>query len=400
LGQAITSTFALGTAPYATLSGTYKHPYPIYFANGYSRALTAAEVQANYGAIQKSMEFRGVVAPSQPASDAGQQIIAGIDSLTYGFTPATAGWPSYLTTNAGLPVATTGYSVVSNMGTVGYQLIQAIAECPTRGYSFINPNSPTTVILFGGTNDLNGISLPANGLPAVTPAVTYQRMRRLVQCWKGATPQPRVFVMTMISRGGTSSGNSGATNDSLKNIYNDLLRQDYAGADGLIDVASLAIIGADGASAVSTGTACNGGVPCFGGDSTHLTNGGTQNLAGLVSAYLNYADAKQNIGNPKIITQATYPETSGDVAIAANPTLAQTITLPTAVGLVGTERYVINTQNVVAVTVAPISGENINGSTTGIVCAANTRCSFVSVLGASFGATGADASAGAHWETR
>lgn len=402
LGQAITSTFALGTAPYATLSGTYKHPYPIYFANGYSRALTAAEVQVNYGAIQKSMEFRGVANTFQPASDAGQQVIAGIDSLTYGFTPATAGWPSYLTTNAGLPVTNTLYSVVNNMGTVGYQIIQAIAECPTRGYSFINPNSPTTVILFGGTNDLNGNALPATGLPAVSAAVTYQRMRRLVQCWKGATPQPRIFVMTMISRGGNSTGNGGVTNDSLKNAYNDLLRKDYAGADGLIDIASLAIIGADGASLVTTGTACNGGVPCFGSDNTHLTNGGQQNLGGLVSAYLNYADAKFNASNPTIIA-ATYTETSADVAINANPSSASfTITLPTAVALVGTERYISNYQLTGAntVTIAPATGESIgaNPANTTILCANATACRFRSVLGPIQGGANPDSTAGAHWE--
>lgn len=392
-----TGVFTLGTAPYATLVTTYKHPYPIYFANGYNRALTAAEVQANYGAIQKSMEFRGVAAPVQVYSDAGNQIVAGIDSLTYGFTPATAGWPSYLTTNAGQIVTTTSYSIINNIGTVGYQLKQAIQECPTRGYSSLNPNSPSTVILFGGTNDLNGTATAAAGMPAVSAAITYQRMRRLVQCWRGATPSPRIFVVTMISRGGNSTGNGSVTNDSLKNAYNGLLRQDYAGADGLIDIASFAAFGADGAFNNSLTTACNGALVCFGGDTVHLTNAGQQTFAGFISAYLNYADNKFRVTNPTLITAAAYTETAADVAINANPVAVSTITLPTAVGLVGTDRYIAN-MSAFVVTVAAASGENINVSSTSVACAVGAVCKFRSVLGTAQGVATPDISSGAHWE--
>lgn len=397
-----TTSFALGSAPYATLAAAYKHPYPIYFFNAYNRILSAAEIAANYGAIQKFMDYRGVSSSIiQPTtfSDAGNQIIAGIDSLTYGYaaTPVT-GWPGYLTTNTGYtPVVTNPYVVINNIATVGYQLKQAVAECPTRGYTSINPNASTTVILFGGTNDLNGTATAVAGLPAVSAQVTYQRMRRLVQCWKGATPQPRIFLMTMISRTGNSTGNGSVTNDSLKNAYNDLLRKDFAGADGLIDIASDPAVGQDGASANTIlPTACGGGV-CFAGDHVHLVANGQQRLAGMVSSYINWADAKTSITNPTVITAVTYTEVAGDVAISAAPTVAQTITLPTVIGMVGTDRYIFNTTTQV-VTIAAASGELINGQST-IVCAANTRCSLVGVLGV-YGVTGGDSSAGAHWETR
>jgi len=402
LQQAIIGVLAIGTPPYATLSATYKHPYPIYYAAGFNRALTAEEVQRSYGSIQSWMGFRGVVQLPPVYSDAGNQIVAGIDSLTWGFNSASVhGWPFYLSVNSGQPVTTTPYTIVTNIATVGYQLKQAIAECQSgRWQTALNPNSPTTIVLDGGTNDLNGTATAAAGLPAVSAAVTYQRMRRLVQCSKGLTPQPRVFVVTMISRGGNSTGNGSVTNDSLKNTYDNLLRQDYAGADGLIDIASFAAFGADGAFNNSLTTACNGAAVCYTGDTVHLTDGGQQTKAGFISSYLNYADAKQNIGNPTVITAATYQSTAGDVAIAANPTLAQTITLPTAVGLTGTERYIYNAQNVVAVSIAPISGETINGSSTPVVCAANTRCTFVSVLGTNPGIANASVTAGAHWESK
>src|SRR5882757_2703428 len=61
LQQAIIGVLAIGTPPYATLSATYKHPYPIYYAAGFNRALTAEEVQRSYGSIQSWMGFRGVV---------------------------------------------------------------------------------------------------------------------------------------------------------------------------------------------------------------------------------------------------------------------------------------------------------------------------------------------------
>lgn len=397
------TSFALGTPPYATLLAAYKHPYPIYFFNAYNRLLTATEIAANYGSIQKFMDYRGVpsaIIPPTTYSDAGNQIIAGIDSLTYGYsaTPTVGGWPQYLTTNAGgFPTVTTPYAIINNIATVGYQVNQAVAECPTRGYSSINPNASTTVILFGGTNDLNGTATLAAGLPAVSAAVTYQRMRRLVQCWKGATPQPRVFLMTMISRTGNSTGNGSVTNDSLKNAYNDLLRKDFAGADGLIDIASDPAVGQDGASANTIlPTACGGGV-CFTGDHVHLVTVAQQRLAGMVSSYLNWADAKSSVTNPTVITGATYTEVAGDVAISAAPTVAQTITLPTSIGMVGTDRYVFNTTTQV-VTIAAASGETINGQST-VLCASNTKCSFISVLGA-YGVAGGDSSAGAHWETK
>lgn len=415
-----TTSFALGSAPYATLSALYKHPYPIYFFNAYNRVLTAAEIQANYGAIQKFMDYRGVpntVVPAATYSDAGNQIIAGIDSLTYGFnSESIKGWPFYTTTNAKPgAVVTANYpqANVSNIATVGYQLEQAVAECPTRGYTSINPNSATTVILWGGTNDTNVQSAAvATGLVPVTPAVAYQRLRRLVQCWKAAKPQPRVFVMTMISRGATGVAangfgvNVGIPLETLKQQFNDLVRQDYAGADGMIDLASFPPFGANGASLV---VPSGGTTPCvsttsttyFAGDSVHLLNCGQQTVASFVSAYLNYADAKLNATNPTTIAAATYTETSADVAINANPaTASQTITLPTAVGLVGTDRYIYNIQTTGAntVTIAPAAGESINSSTSSVTCANATKCTFRSVLGTSQGVANPNSTSGAHWE--
>lgn len=409
LQQAIIGSIAIGTPPYATLSTNYKHPYPVYYAAGSSVAWTAEEVQRSYGSIQSSMGFRGVVQLPPVYSDAGNQIVAGIDSLTFGYNSASVhGWPFYLSNNPkpGAVIVTTPYPVVTNLGIVGLQLKQAIAECQSgKWQAAINPNSPTTFLFWGATNDVTGTATAAAGLPAVLAVDAHQRLHRLVQCAKGLNPQPRVIVATMISRGVNGSAangtgvNSSTPLETLKQQNNDLMRADYAGADGMFDMASIPALGADGASLVSTGTACVGtsSTAYFTGDSVHLTDCGQQTAASYWSAYLNYLDNKFGYTNPTTITAATYPETSADVAINANPAAVSTITLPTAVGLVGTDRQIAN-MSAFVVTVAAAAGEVINVSSTSVACIAGAVCKFRSVLGTSQGVASPNATSGAHWE--
>lgn len=382
--------FTLGAPNYATLNALYEHPYPIYYHNAFTRALAANEIATISGSIQKYMELRGVKKAKPQYSDAGNQLITVGDSITYGFNAGNVGWPSQLAGKT-----TTPYTV-TNLGSTAWQLENMIAECEARGYEAINPNSNVTYLIFGGTNDLIGNTA---GLPAVTPVVAYQRLRRLVQCYK--KKGGRVFVTTMISRGSTATGvNSGNIGDQLKNPYNDLIRKDNAGADGTWDLASFAPLGADGAYSNTSGTLCGGTVGCFTGDSTHPSVGGQTTMSNNFANFINVQDSLENAQNPKLVTAATYPETYDDTAINALPTAAsQTITLPSAVSIVGTTRYVFNAQATGAntVTIAAASGENINGATT-VLCANTARCTFRSVFGGSQALANADTLAGAHWE--
>lgn len=382
--------FTLGAPNYATLNALYEHPYPIYYHNAFTRALAANEIATISGSIQKYMELRGVKKAKPQYSDAGNQLITVGDSITYGFNAGNVGWPSQLAGKTTTPYA------VTNLGSTAWQLENMIAECEARGYEAINPNSNVTYLIFGGTNDLIGNTA---GLPAVTPVVAYQRLRRLVQCYK--KKGGRVFVTTMISRGSTATGvNSGNIGDQLKNPYNDLIRKDNAGADGTWDLASFAPLGADGAYSNTSGTLCGGTVGCFTGDSTHPSVGGQTTMSNNFANFINVQDSIENARNPKLVTAATYPETYDDTAINALPTAAsQTITLPSAVAITGTQRYVFNAQatGTNTVTIAAASGENINGAAT-VLCANTARCTFRSVLGASQATTTADTLAGAHWE--
>lgn len=380
-------SLSVGMAHYATLpQANYAHPYPIYYHFDFNRALSLDEIKALSGSTATAAAFRGITPAVQPYSDAGNQLLAVGDSITYGLNSGTNGWPSLLT---GL---TNNVYSVTNISTPGWQLENVITECQTRGQGAMNPNMNNTVTLYAGTNDLAQIGA---ALGTVTPAVAYQRLRRAVQCYKGLSPMPRVFVIDMIARGIPSPLGPSAANDLLKNQYNDLVHRDWAGADGGIAIASFAGLGADGAS-ITTGTACAGG-PCFGGDVIHPTAAGQQIIANLVAAYLNWADSKTNGINPKQVTTATATIASGDVAIAAVPSAAQTLTLPSSVGLVGTDRYINNTQSTNTVTIAAASGENIDGAST-LVCPSNTKCALRAVLGTTPGLSNPDVLAGAHWE--
>lgn len=393
-------TFALGMAPYATLpTVAYSYPYPIYFSFSYSTALTAAQIQNLAGSAAVYAQFRGITKVAPGFSDPGNQLLFVGDSITFGYLTTTP-WVRTVTvpgvTTITYQQITGAVGLTNNIASASWTLGEMLQECTSRGYGAMNPNAATTVIIWGGTNDLATA-------PLVSATTAYARLRRLVQCYKAAPHNPRVFVMTMLSRTGTGFGS--ATNDSLKNSLNDLIRRDFAGSDGVIDVASFPGLGADGSNANPT-AACNG-ANCFNTDHVHPIDAGATIISTGFEGYINYADAKYNVMNPPTITTTPYQEVAADVAIAYNPTGSTTLTLPAIMSgaapsfLVGTERYV-NNVSAFAVTVTPAAGEVIDGNAagTGVVCATLTKCKFRVVLGATPGlATGqADILAGAHWE--
>lgn len=390
--------FSLGMPHYATLpTAAYAYPYPIYYSAVFNRALSDTEIGTLAGSVQTYAALRGITKIQNTFSDPGNQLLFVGDSITFGYLTTTP-WPRTVTTAGNLN--NTYISVLSfplnNIASSSWQLEDMINECQSRGYGSLNPNSNSTVIIWGGTNETQPT--------AVTYQVTYARLRRLVQCYKGATPNvPRVFVATMISRG--ISGVANAALDLFKNNLNDLIRQDNAGADGTIDVASFPGLGKDGSSANPT-AACNA-ANCFNVDAVHPIDAGAAIIASGFEGYINWADAKNNWQNPTLITTgATYQELAKDVAINTNPVAVQTITLPAIMSgaapsfLVGTDRYVKNLSAFV-VTINPAAGEVIDGNAagTGISCAPLAKCTFRAVLGATAGLPNtADATSGAHWE--
>lgn len=367
-----------------TVDNRFWWPFPIYYAVVYSRALTAAEVQSQAGALAAGAAARGIAPTAVTFADSGASLLAVGTSITFGYNGAP--YTNYLSTT------TTPYTA-TNMGTPTYQLRNMLSECPTRGYGLI-PNGSTvpTVILEGGTNDVAGA-----GAAAVSPLVAFQRLQRTIACYHAAPRHPRVFVKTMLDRGG--SGYGGSTLTALHDQYNAYVRSGTSGADGVIDEASIPAFGADGANANPSiyNTFCNGGV-CFNSDLTHPTAAGDQYVLGPYDAgMLNLFDSTETPTNPLYET-ASYTETTADLAIAANPAAGSiTITLPPAYKVTGTTRQIENVQAVGmnTVTIAIASGDSLVGST---IVANNSTMHLRSVLGSTAGVANPGGAAGAHWE--
>lgn len=386
-------SISLGMPHFATLpNAAFAYPFSIYFNFVYNRALTAAEVSTLSGSAQTYAQFRGIVKAPTTFSDAGNQLLFVGDSITFGIngTP----WVRSIATTTPYIAITGVAGLTNNIATPSWQLSNMIQECESRGYGAMNPNSATTVVIWGGTNSL----ALATGTGQISAATTYQELRRLVQCYKRRAP--RVIVTTMISRVGNGFG--GTSLDTLKNGLNDLIRKDYAGADGMWDIASYTNFGADGAATTGNTfapTGC-GGSGCFGVDGVHPSAGGETVVASLFSNYLNALDSVKNGVRPLLITPTTYTEFADDIAVNANPAGgSQTITLPSAAALVGTERYISNIQTTGTntVTIAAASGEFIDVAST-LVCPNATVCRLKAILGSTKGTSTADSVSGAHWE--
>ena len=203
---------------------------------------------------------------------------------------------------------------------------------------------PTVAVVFAGTNDFGaGYGAPASQV--------FSYMMGEVSTLKSAGC--RVFVGTMLSRGGTDA--SGSTSfDSDKDGYDALiLEQAQAlGADGVIDFAAIPQLGADGAYAGSY----------FQSDQVHPTQAGQALLAAAASNVLNYAFGYSAL-NPHTVTSLPYAMAAGDGAVSlAGVGGAGALTLPDCTGQSGAVYRINNPQSAYAVTVGPLSANQlING---------------------------------------
>ena len=395
LGTSLTSSgFAIGNIPLATLPASAYWPFPVYYFAAYNRALSASEIAAQYATVQAMVQKRGDIPTATPTyTDSGSEIYTVGDSITCGYNTANlcslnsnGGWPYFLANTANL--LNNPYTVV-NGATSGWRLSNLLQECQTRGYSNLLPGTADTVMLMIGTNDLMTTSLPL--IPVET---TYQRLRRVVACYKNAPTRPRVYVTTIPSRTGTTNG---VANDLIRDQYNTRIRGDAAGADGVFDLAAFPGLGADGAAANPT-NACLGG-PCFNTDGLHPTTAGDQYYALYAGAYINAQDAILSGNAPKLVT-GSYTESAADASIYVNPATGNvTITLPSSIGLVGLSRIIANVQTTGAntVTIVPATGEYIDFSTS-YVLPNGSKLRLKAVLGSTEGLANPAATSGAHWE--
>ena len=194
--------------------------------------LTPTEVAQEAAALAADGAARGVPQTFAPAaSNTASVFVAEGDSLSSS-SNGNPPWPGTLTLGGSNP------STIYNEALTGIRLVAALTHYPFAIAPLYNPNAERNAInIWGCTNDLANIS---------TPAQCFAQMMSM--CRLAKAQGFKVMLSTMVSRGGTGFG--GGTNDSLKNTFNTLVRNNFqVCADDLNDYASDPNIGADGASA-------------------------------------------------------------------------------------------------------------------------------------------------------
>jgi lysophospholipase L1-like esterase len=323
---------------------------------------TPAQVAANYQAIVKDMNSRGVAMTPQSQPIGKPTLYAVGDSITFGLgVTASQAWPlnlaltnqpAYTIVNAGIPS----------------QSVRSIAGSePNRIAPFCaNSAGPTVAILLAGTNDVGPYGYTA--AQAFASTVSFVTKMRKAGCL--------VFAGTMISR-----GSSDAAKDSFDALLLDGMVR--AGANGVVDFAANPLLGADGANTNAT---------YFQADNIHPTSTGQLLLSAAASNALNYYFGS-NSSNPTVVT-ATHTIAAGEGYITATPTANATLTLPDCTGQSGAIYTVSNTQS--AFTVGVVTGSSaqlINGIAAGTAVSvpSNSSVSFRDV-------PNPKTVSGCHWE--
>jgi len=331
-GNLFVGSSGLSTWTGSGFNGTF------YRLRTYATQLAATDVATVSAAIRNEIASRGVLTSPQQLGFAKPQLHAIGDSITNGAGVA-APWSSLLSL-----VRQPAYTV-TNWGITGVGLQALNGSEPNRVAERCQTNSgPALALVLAGTNDFQ----LGNGTTAT--AVMGSLMGE-VQVLKQAGC--KVFVGTMISRGGNDM--SGTNYDAQKDAYDGLILSSAktGGADGVIDFAADPRLGADGANANST---------YFQSDTIHPTQAGQALLAAAASNALNYAYG-YNDSNPHNVTALPYSMTAGDGYVnLAGVTGAGTVTLPDCTGQSGATYRIGNPQSAYAVTVAPLNASQlING---------------------------------------
>jgi len=297
--------------------------------------LSAAQIQAISGQIRADVASRGVATSPQAVPQNGPVLHCVGDSITAGLGTTTPYCSSLSLTNQ--PT----YRIV-NWGIPGVSLNAIVGSEPNRvAPQCASTAGPAVAIVFAGTNDLSSFTIAP--MDALSSLAAETLILKNAGC--------RVFVGTMLSRGGT--GGTGAF-DSLKDSYDALIlsRARIFGADGIVDFAANPNLGGDGANTNGT---------YFQGDQTHPTQTGQNLLAAVASNSLNYYFGS-NATSPTVVSATTHTILSGEGYITVAPTANQTLTLPDCTGPSGATYTVNNPQSAFSVSVVAGSGSQlVNG---------------------------------------
>lgn len=223
---------------------------PIYKAQGYTRVLSQAEIQAEGNWLTQQVINQGGPPPYEGLTSAGDTILSVGDSIIGDFGLTTR-WQSQVTLTAGLGWNTITEPIANN-GLPGVSLAAMAKDVPMEVWPMMRiGTAPVTqyfpaaaggsgrssIIAWGGTNDCSQAATPAT--------ISGSAQAYIAGIRAGIVPSVPIIFSTMISR---------STFDTCKNSWNTLLRPNAPlwGITYNVDMASNPLLGADGASASST----------------------------------------------------------------------------------------------------------------------------------------------------
>jgi trimeric autotransporter adhesin len=321
-----------------------------------SAQATPTQIQQISSQLRADAVARGVLPVPKPIAAATLHAIG--DSITAGAgltDPPAQNWA------ANLSLTDQPSYTVENWGIDGITTTAVSGSEPNRvGLQCVTSSGPAVAIVFMGTNTF---LYPGDLSTTIyTGQLVMNEIASEVQTLRQAGC--RVFVGTVLSRGGTDGvgGSLDADKDALDAVI--LAQAKTVGADGVVDFAANPLLGADGAYANPNPTACSGG-GAFQSDGVNPTVCGQLLLAAAASHSLNYYFGSR-ASSPTLVTASTHTIASGEGYITANPGANQTLTLPDCTGPSGETYTVANIQS--AFTVGVVTGSSsqlINGLSSG-----------------------------------
>lgn len=327
----------------------------------YSGLLSSSDVVLNSELIRNEVASRGVATSLKKVVHSTPTINFIGDSITEGITGTTNPYVNQLSLTNTPPLTKTNWGIGSTgiIATASQEPQRVALHCSTIA-------GPAIATVFLGTNDAT-TSQSSVAYSVVDALISEISTLKQAGC--------KVYVFTMMSRNGY---------DTFKNTYDAQIvaLATVAGADGIIDVAADARLGADGAST---------NVTYFNTDKVHPTDAGHVIIANIMNSSLNYYLSQYSSSNPHVIAASTTLASSDAAVSIGTLTAAIALVMPDCTGPTGATYIISNPQSAFAVTIAGNSASQpINGLTTAITIAANSSVKLVDVANAR-------STAGCHW---
>jgi len=250
---------------------------------------------------------RSIAQTPTPNIGANARLIFDGDSMTagVGLTHTASLWTNHLTLTNQPAYDMLQYSVpgLTALGLASSEPYRVAELCQTA-------QGPSLVTQWSGTNDLEFF-------PFAGPQVVFQNI--LSELSKVSSAGCKVFVFTLISRVGNAA--DGGNFETERATVNSLILQQakLQGAFGIVDMASVPLLGATGAYANPT-------FACFQADQTHPADACEPYIAQTVSNSLNYYTGS-TLSAPSIYTSGATLQSADRVADVSGCTAACNFTL-------------------------------------------------------------------------